>query len=201
MDLLTHKLRRLKGSVKEWERTKNLERRQQILDINIGISDLLLDDSGILSVPNKIKWESLQEKKSKYWAHEITTQRLKSRVLWFKEGDENTIFVHSFASTRRNSNAIWSMNDMFGNVVSEDAPLKQLGKQHFSDLFQDDGSTNISDQLKAIRIFPTLTEKEDVDQFLEPITTQEVEVVLKGFKKDKSPGPDGWLVELFLSFF
>ena len=111
MDLLTHKLRRLKGSVKVWERAKNLERQQQILDINIGISDLLLDDSGILSVPNKIKWESLQEKKSKYWAHEITTQRLKSRVLWLKEGDANMRFFHSFASARRNTNTIWSLND------------------------------------------------------------------------------------------
>ena len=68
-------------------------------------------------------------------------------------------FFHSFASTRKNSDVIWSLNDSFGNVVSEDVPLKQLGKPHFSDLFQDDGSTNISDQLKVIRIFSTLTEK------------------------------------------
>ena len=66
MDLFTHKLHRLKGTVKKWEKTKNLERRQQILDINIGISDLLLEDSGILSVPNKLKWDALQELKNKY---------------------------------------------------------------------------------------------------------------------------------------
>ena len=29
----------------------------------------------------------------------------------------------------------------------------------------------------------------------------EVEAVLKGFKKDKSSGPDGWPVEFFLAFF
>ena len=52
---------------------KNLERKQQILDINNGISDLLLEDFGILSVINTKKWETLQEKKGKYWAHEITT--------------------------------------------------------------------------------------------------------------------------------
>ena len=86
-------------------------------------------------------------------------------------------------------------------MVSDDAPIKQLGKQHFSDLFEDDRTTNITDQLKVIRLFPTLIEKEDVDWFLEPISIQEVEVVLKGFKKDKSPGPDGWSVEFFLAFF
>ena len=52
-----------------------------------------------------------------------------------------------------------------------------------------------------IRLFPTLIEKEDVDRFLEPITIQEVEAILKGFKKDKILGPDGWPVEFFLDFF
>ena len=40
-----------------------------------------------------------------------------------------------------------------------------------------------------------------MDSFLESITLQEVEAVLNGFKKDKSPGPDGWLIEFFLAFF
>ena len=31
-------------------------------------------------------------------------------------------------------------------------------------------------------------------------TLQEVECVLKGFKKDKSPSPDGWPVEFYLHF-
>ena len=29
----------------------------------------------------------------------------------------------------------------------------------------------------------------------------DIEGVLKGFKKDKSPSPDGWLVEFYLHFF
>ena len=117
----------------------------------------------VLSAENLERLKTLQERKGKYWAHEITSQRLKSRVLWINKGDANTNFFHSFTSARRNYNAIWSLNDKYGNVVSEDAPLKQLRKEHFSDLFQDDGSTNIYDQLKVITLFPALTEKEDVD--------------------------------------
>ena len=86
-------------------------------------------------------------------------------------------------------------------MVTEDLALKHLGEQHFGELFEDDGSTNFADQLKVIRLFPTLTEDGDVDAFLEPITSQEVEVVLKGFKKDKIPGLNGWPMEYFLSFF
>ena len=149
---------------------------------------------------NSRKLKLLQERKGKFWAHEITTQGLKSRVQWIKEVAANTTFFHSFASARRNTNAIWSLKDKNGNLVSEDLSLKHLGKQHFSELFEDGGSTNIADQLKVIRLFPTLTEEEDVDRFLEPISSQEVEVVLKGFKKGKIPGPDGWHVEFFLDF-
>ena len=85
--------------------------------------------------------------------------------------------------------------------MAEDPTLKRMGEQHFGGLFQDDDSTNLEDQLKVIILFPTLTVEEDVDRFLDPITSQEVEAVLKGFKKDKSPRPDGWPVEFFLTFF
>ena len=114
MELFTHKLSRLKCFVKKWEKTKNIERQQPILDINKGISDLLLEGTGILSESNKIKWDALQEKKSKYWAQELTTLRLKIRAPWLKEGDANTKFFHLFASARRNTNTIWSLNGQDG---------------------------------------------------------------------------------------
>ena len=201
MDALTVKLRRLKCTVKDWERLKNQERKLHILDINEGISNILLKDSGLLSASNADKLKILQARKGKYWAHEITTQRLKREVQWIKEGDANTRFFHSFASARRNTNAIWYLNDKVGRPVFEDFALKLLGKQHFSELFGDDKTSNIVDQLKVIRIFPNMTLEEDIDCFLKPISFQEVEAVLKGFKKDKSPGPDGWHVDFFLAFF
>jgi hypothetical protein len=34
-----------------------------------------------------------------------------------------------------------------------------------------------------------------------PCTKEELLEVIKGFKKEKSPGPDGWSVELYLHFF
>ena len=171
------------------------------MEINEGISEILLEYFGIISASNAEKMKILQERKGKYWAHEITTQRLKSKVQWIKEGDANTRFFPSFASSRRTTNAIWSLKDQNGLYVSEDLALKQLGKQHFSDLFGDDKSTNIADQLKVISLFPRMTTDDDIDSFLKPISAQEVEVVLKGFKKDKSPRPDGWPVEFFLAFF
>ena len=76
-----------------------------------------------------------------------------------------------------------------------------MGEKHFSEMFKDDGKTNIGDQLKVIKLFPSFIPKVDVGVFTSQVTLTEVEGAFKGFKRDKSPGPDGWLVELFLWFF
>jgi len=34
-----------------------------------------------------------------------------------------------------------------------------------------------------------------------PVTIEELKSVLFHFKKEKGPGPDGWTVEFFTSFF
>ena len=79
--------------------------------------------------------------------------------------------------------------------------LKKLGKEHFSYLFSDDKSFDIAEQLNVVRLFLHMTTDEDINCFLKPISGPEVEAVLRGFKKDKSLGPDGWPVEFFLAFF
>ena len=79
--------------------------------------------------------------------------------------------------------------------------LKALGVEHFSNLFCDDKSSDIADQLNVVRLFPHMTSDDDINCFLKPISGSKVEAVLRGFKNDKSPGPDGWPIEFFLAFF
>ena len=56
-------------------------------------------------------------------------------------------------------------------------------------------------QLKVIRLFHSFLSREEDDSFSLVVTMREIEAALKYFKKDKSPGPDGWPVEFFLVFF
>ena len=44
-------------------------------------------------------------------------------------------------------------------------------------------------------------EQEQEDDLNCSVTKGEIEGVLKWFKKDKSPGPDGWPIEFFIHFF
>ena len=86
-------------------------------------------------------------------------------------------------------------------MIEEDKELESLGVRFFSQIFKDDGQTNIAAQMKVIRLFPSFLHlHEDLLVFSNQITMEEVEHAMKSFKKDKSSSPDGWSVEFFLAF-
>ena len=70
LDSLLGKLRQLKGSIKGWERKKNCDRKQLLMDINEEIINILLMDSGILIVVNASRMKEIQDKKGNLLAHE-----------------------------------------------------------------------------------------------------------------------------------
>ena len=88
-----------------------------------------------------------------------------------------------------------------GDLVNEEDQLKSLGEHYFSLLLKYDGASSISDQLKVIKLYPSFLSEEEDYSFKSVVALVEVESTLKGFKKDKIPGPDGWPIEFFLSFF
>ena len=120
----------------------------------------------------------------------MLTPKLKIRALWICEGEANTKYFNSFSSVRRNSKTIWDLYDNDGKLITTDATLKQLGEQHFANLFKDDGKTNIVDQLKVIGLFPSYVQETKKDCFLTPTTISEVEANLKVLKKYKIPSLD-----------
>jgi hypothetical protein len=57
------------------------------------------------------------------------------------------------------------------------------------------------DKVASARLFTRKVSEEEVNQLEKPVTKQDIKDVLKGFSKDKIPGPDGWSVEFYLHFF
>ena len=88
-----------------------------------------------------------------------------------------------------------------GNWVLDDHSLKSLGIRYYKTIFEDDHLTNLEAQLKVIHLFPSFISAEEKLAFTSSVTISEVEMALKTFKRDKAPGPDGWLVEFYLNFF
>eukprot|EP00253_Pinus_taeda_P002680 PITA_02680 len=55
--------------------------------------------------------------------------------------------------------------------------------------------------MRTTQIFPRFIEENEAEELSIPVTKEEVEAAMRNMAKDKSPGPDGWTVELFIHFF
>ena len=99
------------------------------------------------------------------------------------------------ASGRRNKNTIWSLEDAKDRCYENEADLKDLDKAHLASIYKDDGGTCIFQQLKVVLLYPRMIPIQIISNLTCPITLEEIEFSLKYFKKDWSPGPDGWPVE------
>ena len=49
-------------------------------------------------------------------------------------------------------------------------------------------------------MYPSMISPEDAHGLIDSVTLFEIEGALKSFKRDRSPGPDGWPVEFFIHF-
>ena len=133
--------------------------------------------------------------KQKILRHAQLTWQLKSRTKWDLQGDSNTKFFHAVASGKRLHNMIWSLEDSEGVSIKEESALKEMGKNHFSAIFKDEGGTDLVQQLKVVSLFKRLIPPDQTCTLSCSVDIKEIELSLHSFKRDRSPGPDGWPVE------
>eukprot|EP00253_Pinus_taeda_P005167 PITA_05167 len=159
-----------------------------------------------------IEWENIRRKRQKEELTQINEElqsiesreeewRLKNRVVWLKAEDENTKLFHNYAKGRKNSNTIWKVKNEEGEEVNTFEQLSFLGRNHFQNLFVDQGEITITGVIRTSQCFPRYLEEEEVESLMNEVTKEEVECVIKSMAKDKSPGPDGWTIDLFQHLF
>eukprot|EP00253_Pinus_taeda_P020757 PITA_20757 len=118
-----------------------------------------------------------------------------------KSRDDNSKFFHSYANSRKVSNTIWKLPTPAGDMADSFNKIACLGISHFRELYRCPPEANLPDIFQVASHFPRFAEEEDVELLSAPVTTGELEGILKWFKKDKSPGPDGWTIEFYLAFY
>lgn len=143
----------------------------------------------------------MELRKGELLLHEEQTWRLRSRAIWIKEGYKNTGFFHKYASSRKNVNAIWYLEDETGKSCSSLPELKRTAVNFFKKKYDKPVREDLEAQLQALRDMPRFFSAEDNEQIWKPVTKEELEAVIKGMPKDKSPGPDGSTQEFFSWFF
>jgi hypothetical protein len=134
----------------------------------------------------------LEIKRNKILREEEESWRLRSRATWIKCGDNNTRFFHKLASHNRNQKHVWEISDRNGNIITEQGAIKEEAMDYFRHFFKAQTNCNINEQVRVASLFPRMVSDEDVGSLFNPVTLEELKDVLLHFKKEKSPGPDGW---------
>eukprot|EP00253_Pinus_taeda_P035564 PITA_35564 len=200
--LFMENLKRLKKATLFWAKDRRLKQNEDLHKIREELKMLESpEEDGYQSQSSKDRILHLEKLQNKILLDKEEEWRIKSRAIWLKSGDENTRFFHNYAKGRKSTNTIWSLKDEEGREVSSFSDLSSLGKRHFERVFSDPGEATIAQVLRTAQCFPRFVEEEEAEDLSRPVSKEEVEAEMKIMAKDKSPGPDGWTIELFLFFF
>jgi hypothetical protein len=142
----------------------------------------------------ELKRNNLLKEKEELWCQ-------RSRAIWIKSGDQNTKKNHNFANFRRNRKFIWEITDELGQIQTGQKNIMDTATNYFKNFFKETNEISILDQVKVAEIFPKMVTEIEAKNLFRPVGLEELRKVLKKFKVDKSPGPDGWTVEFFVHFF
>lgn len=113
--------------------------------------------------------------------------RQRSKVLWLKEGDQNTRFFHKKTSHRRKKNLILRLKDESSTwQVGEGRDA--LIKDYFEHIFTASSKRVNMAFLQTLHGRVTSTMNENLAM---PYTKEEVRAALREMNPSKAPGPDG----------
>lgn len=185
-----------------WAKEKKAKDEQLITAIEAELYNLLDDRNlGFTWVDDKEKLNELERQKDKILKEREESWRLKSRVIWLKAGDENTKFYQNYVKGRKIANTIWKMPLLDGEQVDSFQKLSILGTSHFQNLFRSPQEANLANTIQVAGLFPRYVGEEVAIELNSLVTLEELEGVLKWFKKDKSRGPDAWTIKFYLDFY
>lgn len=199
---LCHNPSKLKQITKTWTKEKKVKEDQKILDIELELETLLDDRNlGFSLAEGKNRVIELEIQKDKILKEREEAWRLKSRALWLKVGDDNPRLFQNYAKGRKVTNTIWKLPLPNGELADNFQKLSRLGTSHFQNLFIAPQEVNLADIIHVAGLFPRYVGEEEENELIAPVTLEELEGVLKWFKKDKISGLDGWPIEFYSAFY
>eukprot|EP00253_Pinus_taeda_P001842 PITA_01842 len=192
----------IKNLTIHWVRNKKKLEREALCSIEEKIGSLNRGDLlGYSNEDVRAQLFALETEKAKLLRQKEEDWRLKIRAIWLQACDENTKFFQQHANGRKAANTIWELSDRNGFTAKTHAQITELDTKHFSNMYRASTIINLPDILRITQNFKLFIEQERKDDLNAPVTLGELEGVLKWFKQDKSPGPDGWPIEFFIHFF
>jgi hypothetical protein len=198
---LVWKLKVLKSKTKSWYLDQKISRKALLKQLEAEITELILTSSSALTVEEADRLKSLESNRASILSDEEKAWRLRSRATWLKSGDSNSKFFHNVASYNRCKKTIWSIDSAGDGTIRGQEAIKTEAVAHFKQQFKATNSHYLSEKASTASLFPNFISSEAATELYKPVTLSELKDILIHFKKERSPGPDGWTSEFFIYFF
>jgi hypothetical protein len=128
--------------------------------------------------------------------------RLKSRSLWLKAGDSNTSFFHKQAQNRRKKIQLLPSFQILDNNLIPLNKSKKQAFQHFDSLYQHPSNEGTNEEAQEMLAnIPNIVSEHDNNQLVREITEEEIAKAVWDMDPDKAPGPDGFSIRFYRSFW
>lgn len=190
---LSFKLRVMKQKLKEWSKNtfgELINKKNNLLEELAEID--LAQESRDLSVDEMMVRATIIVELEELAKNEESRWRQNSRVLWLKQGDNNTKYFQRMATAHKKYNTIDRLN-VRGKETKEPGEIKEAMIEFYKKLYCEPEDWRPTFQLLDC---PTISQEEQ-EWLQRPFTEVEVLSSLKLCDGDKAPGPDGFTMSFF----
>lgn len=150
-----HNLAQLKQLSINWAKEKNLSEDHTLEQIESELNTMLDDHNlGFTTAVDKSHLIELENQKARILKEREEYWHIRSRAIWLKAGDNNTIFLQKYAKGRKVTNTIWNFPLPDGGVADTFSKISHLGSTHFKHLFQNPLGSNLADIINVAGHFP-----------------------------------------------
>lgn len=157
-----------------WEKSSFGSVRNQIKEYKAKLEQLQQDPNTV--EVKKIRWETKKKLEDLLDSEEVLWKQ-RAKVQWLSEGDRNTKFFHSQASSRARINEIQGLRDNTGAICSGQIEMGTIVNDYFRTIFRsrkpDDAKIEDVIGVMESRVNPAITQ-----DLCQEFTAQEVKQAL-----------------------